>query len=126
MSRELIPRTDPKAVRREAALKLLADRQIVPGEQVEFGGVFGKQHVTITDRRIIISASGSFLGERTESILLGAITGIATTMKNAKVALIQLAVPGRTWGELMLHGDDLGPIHEALIRCLPVYRKPVT
>lgn len=124
MRGELIPQIKPKAAKREAELKLLAERQIVPGEQVEFGAVFGKQHIMITDRRIVISAAGSFLGERTESIPLGAITGVATTMKDDKLALIQLAVPGRTWGELVINGEDLRPVHTALIRCLPVHRRP--
>lgn len=123
MSRELISRIDPKAARREAVLKLLSQRQIALGEQVEFSGIFQKQHIVVTDRRILISSAGSFPGERSESIPLGAITGIATTLKDGKIVMTTLAVPGRTWGELVLYDEDLRSIHDTLIRCLPVHRR---
>ena len=121
MARELIPRTKPKDIAREAALRAASERQIVSGEQVEHSEVVGKKHVAITDRRLVITSIG-WGGETAESIPLASITSLATTLSEGKIIVLQLSVPGRSWGELVLSGHDLARIHTALIRCLPVQR----
>ena len=122
MSRELIPPGPGKAARREAVLCAAAQRQLIGEEHVELGLVLGDQHVAVTDRRLVITKVGSMLGERAESIPLAAISSIATTVDDGRIVAVQLSVPGRTWGELAITGEDLGPVHAALIRCLPVMR----
>jgi hypothetical protein len=122
MSTHLIP---PGAVResaKEVALREAARRQLVAEEHVECDVALDGQHVTVTDRRLIITKVGAIMGERAESVALHAITSLAVTMKNRRVAVLQLSVPGRSWGELTLYGEDLGPIHDALIRRIPVSR----
>ncbi|MCD2323378.1 hypothetical protein LQ953_05040 [Sphingomonas sp. IC-56] len=122
MSTHLIP---PEALResaKEVALREAGRRQLVAEEHVECELALDGEHLAVTDRRLIITRVGAILGERSESVALHAITSLAVTMKNQRVAMLQLSVPGRSWGELTLSGDDLGPIHDALIRRMPMTR----
>ncbi len=100
---------------KDAALREAAARQLVPGERVVADVSLGDQQVTVTDRRLIITKVGAILGERAESVMLGAISAMATHTQDGRIISLQLAVPGRTWGELALAGEDLGTIYTALI-----------
>ena len=111
-----------KAAEKDAALRAAAAKHLIAGERVELGETVGSQYITVTDRRIVITRIGMLTGERSESIPLKAVTSIAATMREDRVILLELAVPGRTWGELTFSGEDLGRIYAALIRCLPVER----
>lgn len=122
MSTHLIPPGAGRENAKDVALREAGRRQLVAEEHVECDLTLDGEHVTVTDRRLIITKVGAIMGERAESVALHAITSLAVTMKNQRVAMLQLSVPGRTWGELTLSGDDLGPIHDALIRRLPVFR----
>jgi len=106
-------------MKRQAALTAASQRQVVAGERVAFATHVGKQHITVTDRRLIILKIGPLTGETAESVPLGAITGVTTTVSEGRMVAMQLAVPGRSWGEIAISGEDLSPVHAALVRCLP-------
>lgn len=122
MSTDLIPAAATRATTKEMALRQAARRQLIPDEQVECEMSLEGEYLTVTARRLIITKIGAILGERSESVSLHAITSLAVTMKAGRIAMLQLSVPGRSWGELVLSGEDLGPIHTALIRRLPIFR----
>ena len=69
-------------------------RQIAPGEVILHQQDDGKEHIAVTDRRVVITKVGKWLGERSESIPLGAITGLSTHTDEGKVILLQIAVCG--------------------------------
>ena len=114
MSKELIEAGRRKAGK-NAALREAAARQLVPGERVVADVSLGDQQVTVSDRRLIITKVGPILGERAESVMLGAISGLATHTQDGRIIALQIAVPGRTWGEIALAGEDLGAIYTAII-----------
>ena len=100
---------------KDAALREAAARQLVPGERIVADVSLGDQQVTVTDRRLIITKVGAILGERAESVMLAAISALATHTQDGRIMALQIAVPGRTWGELALTGEDLGAIYAAII-----------
>ena len=104
-----------RKVGKEAALREAAARQLVPGERVVADVSLGGEQVTVTDRRLVITKVGALLGERAESVMLGSISALATHTQDGRIIALQLAVPGRTWGELALAGEDLGPIYAAIV-----------
>lgn len=103
------------------ALQEAVDRQIAPGEVIVHQQDDGKEHIAVTDRRLVITKVGKWLGERSESIPLAAITGLSTHLNDGKVILLQIAVPGRSMGEIALGGDDLSQVMAALVTALPSY-----
>ncbi|GGD97631.1 hypothetical protein GCM10011515_16750 [Tsuneonella deserti] len=103
------------------ALQQAAQRHIVTGETILHHQVEDDEYIAVTDRRIVRVKVGSILGERSESVPLGAITTMSTTVKKGKVGGIQLAVPGRTMGEIMLSGDDLSSVMRAIVSAMPRY-----
>ena len=111
--------TSAKEVARNAALVAAGARQIASGEHVAHAEVIGKQHVAVTDRRIVITAMGMMTGETGTSFPLGTIAGLTSTVKEGRIVALNFAVPGRMMGEYVLSGGDLGRVHAALIRGLP-------
>lgn len=103
------------------ALRDAVARQIPHGEIIFHQQDDGKEHLAVTDRRLVITRIGKWLGERSESIPLGAITGFSTHVDNGRVKLLQIAVPGRTMGEIALTGDDMSSVVSALVTALPSY-----
>lgn len=94
-------------------------RQLVSREAIRFQQVKAGEHLAVTDRRLIITRVGSWLGERSQSVVLSAITSLDTHVRDGKIILLQISVPGRTWGEISLSGDDLSPLYHAIIDSLP-------
>ena len=103
------------------ALQQAAERHIVSGETILHHQVEDDEYIAVTDRRIVQVKVGSILGERSESVPLGAITMMSTGVKKGKVSTIQFAVPGRTMGEVMLSGDDLTSVMRAIVSAMPRY-----
>lgn len=111
------PKTE-KDVRREAQLRALFDRQTAPGEQVAFGGAFGSTFLAVTDRRAVVSTLGMLGGEAVEWVPLGAIAAVSCTFAEGRLSMMTLAIAGRTWGDLVLSGDDLSPFNAALAHAM--------
>ena len=113
--------TGRREIEKVTKLRDAVARQIPSGETILHQQEDGSEHIAVTDRRLVITKVGNWLGERSESVPLGAITGFSTHMKDGKVTTLQIAVPGRTMGELMLSGDDLSRVMTALVLAMPSY-----
>lgn len=100
-------------------LQQAAARHVLADENILHQQIEGDTYIGITDRRIVIVKVGSLMGERSQSIPLGAITEVSTTVKDGKVVLLQFAVPGRSFGEAYLSGENLTGAMHALIAALP-------
>jgi hypothetical protein len=110
-----------REVEKSSKLREAVARQISSGETILHQQEDGGEHIAVTDRRLVITRVGNWLGERSESVPLGAISGFSTHMKDGKVATLQIAVPGRSMGELGLSGEDLSRVLAALVLAMPSY-----
>lgn len=123
MTEELIK----SGMRQAAKARQLQDavaRQLAKGETLRVQQDNGGEHLAVTDRRLIITKVGNWLGERSHSVVLSAISSIDTHVDDGRIILIQLSVPGRTWGEIAFTGKDLGPVYEAIVSGLPRHGAP--
>ena len=109
------------AAEKASALQNAVSRQIPHAETILHQQDDGKEHIAVTDRRLVITKVGKWLGERSESIPLGAISGLSTHVDEGRVILLQIAVPGRSMGEIALTGEDLSQVMAALVTALPRY-----
>lgn len=103
------------------SLQQAAERHVIAEETILHHQAEGDEYLAVTDRRVLIVKVGSILGERSQSIPLGAITNMSTSVKDQRVHAIQFAVPGRSMGEITLSGEDLTPVMRAVVTAMPSY-----